>query len=136
MIYSGVVKMLWYIVGLTLLAAWLPATSHCLLGSVGAMADTCCEDAHGHEGEPEPAQSHDDCGTCSNIESGDYQLRARNHFTLAFQATLTWGLELSATPTTTPNAAWHIASRAPPDLAVRWQFLTRAAIPGRAPAIL
>ena len=119
-----------------LLAAWLPATSHCLLGAVGAMADTCCEDAHGYEGEPEPVPIQDDCGTCSNVESGDYQIGAKDNFTFAFHATLAWDLKLPAPTSVTPNAAWHIASRAPPDLAVRWQFLTRAAIPGRAPAIL
>ena len=135
MLLTSLVKLIWIIAALTLLAAWLPATSHCLLGAVGAMADTCCEGTHGHAGEPKPAQGHDDCGTCSNVESGDYQLGARDHFTLAFQATLTWDLELPAPTSVTPNAAWHIASRAPPDLK-RWQFFTRAALPGRAPAIL
>ena len=136
MLLISLVKLIRIIAALTLLAAWLPATSHCLLGAVGAMVDTCCEGTHGHEGEPEPAQGHDDCGTCSNVESGDYQLGARDHFTLAFQATLTWDLELPAPPSVTLNTTRHISSRGPPDLAPRWQFITRAAIPGRAPAIL
>ena len=130
----GVVKVLRFIVGLTLLAAWLPATSHCLLGSVGAVADTCCED--GHESEPDPVQGNDDCGTCSNVESGDYQLSAKDNLTFSFHSVLTWDLELSRQPNGVLSATQHLSSRAPPDLAVRWQFLTRTAIPGRAPAIL
>ena len=130
----GVVKVLRFIVGLTLLAAWLPATSHCLLGSVGAVADTCCED--GHESEPDPVQGNDDCGTCSNVESGDYQLSAKDNLTFSFHSVLTWDLELSRQPNGVLSATLHLSSRAPPDLAVRWQFLTRTAIPGRAPAIL
>ena len=136
MLLISLVKLIRIIAALTLLAAWLPATSHCLLGAVGAMADTCCEGIHGHEGEPEPAQGHDDCGTCSNVESGDYQPGARDNFTFAFHTTLAWNLKLSAPPSVTLNATQHVSSRAPPDLAVRWQFLTRTAIPGRAPAIL
>ena len=129
-----VVKVLRFIVGLTLLAAWLPATSHCLLGSVGAVADTCCED--GHESEPDPVQGNDDCGTCSNVESGDYQLSAKDNLSFSFHSVLTWDLELPAQPNGVLSATQHISGRAPPDLAVRWQFLTRTAIPGRAPAIL
>ena len=136
MLLDSAVRVLRFIAGLTLLAAWLPATSHCLLGAVGAMSTTCCEDAHGHEGEPEPEQSHDDCGTCSNVESGNYQPGARDNFTFAFHATLAWNLKLPAPPSVTLNATQHISSRAPPDLTVRWQFITRTAIPGRAPAIL
>ncbi len=129
-----VVKVLRFIVGLTLLAAWLPATSHCLLGSVRAVADTCCED--GHESEPDPVQGNDDCGTCSNVESGDYQLSAKDNLSFRFHSVLTWDLELPALPNGVLSATQHISGRAPPDLAVRWQFLTRTAIPGRAPAIL
>ncbi len=129
-----VVKVLRFIVGLTLLAAWLPATSHCLLGSVRAVADTCCED--GHESEPDPVQGNDDCGTCSNVESGDYQLSAKDNLSFRFHSVLTWGLVLPRQPNVTLSAAQHLSGRAPPDLVVRWQFLTRTAIPGRAPAIL
>ena len=136
MLLISLVKLIRIIAALTLLAAWLPATSHCMLGAVGAMADTCCEDAHGHENEPDPAPIQDDCGTCSNVESGDYQPGARDNFTFVFHATLAWDFDVPEPPSLTLNSTQHISSRAPPDLAVRWQFLTRTAIPGRAPAIL
>ena len=135
MLLISLVRLIRIIAALTWLAAWLPATSHCLLGAIGAMADTCCEDAHGHEGEPEPVPIQDDCRTCSNVESGDYQPGVRDNFTFAFHATLTWNLKLPTPPNVTLHAAQHVSSRAQPDLK-RWQFLTRAAIPGRAPAIL
>jgi hypothetical protein len=125
------VKVLRTIAALTLLAAWLPATSHCLLGAVELMDDSCCE-AHGHEGEP--ARGEDDCESCSNVESGNYKLSAPNVLIFAFHATLAWDLQLPAPTSVNLTATRPDSGRAPPDLVVRWQFLTRAAIPGRAPA--
>ena len=130
---SSVVKLLRIITALTVLAAWLPATSHCLLGAVELVPDTCCQVPHSSSDEPE--QSQDDCGTCSNVESGDYKLGVKCDLTFSFHATLTWDLKLPTRPNVTLNAAQHVSSRAPPDFK-RWQFLTRAALPGRAPAIL
>ena len=127
-------KLIRIIAALTVLAAWLPATSHCLLGAVELTPETCCQVPHSHGNEP--AQSQDDCGTCSNVESGDYKLGAKDDLIFAFHATLAWDLKLPMPTDLTLNAARHVSSRAPPDRAARWQFLTRAAIPGRAPAIL
>ena len=133
MLLISLVKLIRIIAALTVLTAWLPATSHCLLGAVELMSDSCCQVPH--SGGDEPEQGHDDCGTCSNVESGDYKLGAKDDLTFAFHASLTWDLKLPTPPNVTLNAAQHVSSRAPPDLKV-WQFLTRTAIPGRAPAIL
>ena len=133
MLLISLVKLIRIIAALTVLAAWLPATSHCLLGAVELIPDSCCQVPH--SGGDEPEQSDDDCGTCSNIESGDYKLGAECDLTFAFHASFTWDLKLPTRPNVTLNAAEHVSSRAPPDL-VRWQFFTRAALPGRAPAIL
>ena len=133
MLLISLVKLIRIIAALTILAAWLPATSHCLLGAVELMPGSCRQMPH--SGGDEPEQSQDDCGTCSNVESGDYKLGAKCDLTFAFHATLTWDLKLPTPPNVTLTAARHVSSRAPPALKV-WQFLTRAALPGRAPAIL
>ena len=126
---SSVVKLLRIITALTVLAAWLPATSHCLLAGVGALTDSCCEDSHPYEEAPDG--SHDDCGTCV-VESGNFKLADADHFHFDFQATLSWRLLLPATPEFTNDIGRPKSDRAPPDLA-RWHFQTRAALPGRAP---
>ena len=124
------VKLLWTIVALTVLAAWLPATSHCLLSGAGAMTDACCSDSQ----ETPPTPSHDDCGVC-DVENGNFKLTDTDQFHFTFHATLSWDLQLPATPEFSNHLSRPQSNRAPPDL-TRWQFQTRAALPSRAPAIL
>jgi len=126
---SSVVKLLRIITALTVLAAWLPATSHCLLAGVGALADSCCEDLHAREEAPDG--SHDDCGTCV-VESGNFKLADEDYFHFDFHATLSWRLQLPQNPESDLGAALLDSGRAPPDL-VRWHFRIRAALPGRTP---
>ena len=135
MVVEEVVKVAQYIAALSLLVAWLPATSHCLLGAAGMMPDTCCGE-HGQENEPAPADRDDDCATCSNVESGLYKISAQDNPAFPFQATLAADLIQPVPLTISPIALQRLSSRAPPGLTVRWQFITRAALPGRAPAIL
>jgi hypothetical protein len=136
MVEEGAVRVAQYIAALILLVAWLPASSHCLLGAAGMMPNSCCcEEAHGHDGKSMPAGGDDDCGTCSTIESGLYKIRAPDNFVFPFHATLTVDLIQSSPLMVALNATPHLSGRAPPSLAVRWQFQTRAALPGRAPAI-
>ena len=134
MIVSRAVKVAQYIAALILLVAWLPATSHCLLGAVEVGLDTCCE--HESKNQPAPADRGDDCGTCSNVESGLYKISAQDNPAFSFQATLTADLIQPVTLKISPIALQRLSSRAPPGLTVRWQFQTRTALPGRAPAIL
>ena len=135
MIGKEAVKVVRYIAALILLVAWLPATSHCLLGEPGVTPDTCCGD-HGQENEPAPADRDDDCTTCSNVESGLYKISAQDNPAFSFQAALAADLIQPEPLTISPIALQRLSSRAPPGLTVRWQFHTRAALPGRAPAIL
>ena len=115
---------------LTVLAAWLPATSHCLLAGAGAMTDACCGDSH----DKAPTPSHDDCGAC-DVENGNFKLAAADQFHFAFLATLSWDFQLPPAPEFARDIGRPQFNRAPPDL-TRWQFQTRAALPGRTPAIL
>ena len=134
MLLISLVKLIRIIAALTVLAAWLPATSHCLLNAVELMPGTYCQEPHSH-GEGEPVHSHDDCGSCGVVESGHYKLSSKDACHLAFQTTFCWQLLPPSIPTISAGKAYLDSGRAPPDLK-RWQFLTRAAIPGRAPAIL
>ena len=135
MLRDKAVKVARYMAAIILLVAWLPATSHCLLGAAGGVPDTCCGE-HGQGNEPAPADRDDDCATCDNVESGLYKISAQDNFTFAFQATLTADLIGSVPLPISPIALQRLSSRAPPGLTVRWQFLTRTALPGRAPAVL
>ena len=131
MILGIVVELIRTIVALTVLAAWLPATSHCLLAGADSVSVNC-QEKH-HHGDA-PSHSHGDCGVCV-LETGGFKLADQEVFHFAFASILSWDLKLPTPPNVTLNAAQHVSSRAPPDLK-RWQFLTRAALPGRAPAIL
>ena len=135
MVWSSLVRLIRTIAALTVLAAWLPATSHCLLGAVDLIRITCCQEPHSH-GEGESEHSHDDFGSCSVVESGIYKLSAKDAYDLAFHPTFCWPLLPSSIPALNPTKARPDSGRAPPDLTPRWQFITRTAIPGRAPAIL
>ena len=73
------------------------------------------------------------CGICNTCESGDYLLSAQGVFVPGFYATLSRALLFPDQAIDSPAVASINASRAPPDLA-RWQFFTRAAIPGRSPS--
>ena len=135
MVVNKAVKVAQYIAALILLVAWLPATSHCLLGTAGVVPDTCCGE-HGQENEPAPADRDDDCGTCNNVESGLYKISAQDNPDFSFQAVLAADLIQPEPLTISPIALQHLSSRAPPGLTGRWQFLTRTALPSRAPAVL
>ena len=135
MVWTGLVRLIRTIAALTVLAAWLPATTHCLLGAVDLIRINCCQEPHSH-GEGEPEHSHDDFGSCGVVESGNYKLSAKDAYDLAFQSTFCWLLLPSSIPALNPTKVRPDSGRAPPDLAGRWQFLTRTAVPGRAPAIL
>ena len=122
-----------FMVTLMVLAAWLPATSHCLLGSVEMIPGACHQEPHSH-GDGEPEHSHDDCGQCV-LETGSFKLAKNDTAHLGFTATLAWLLKLPTPPTEASIVRRAVSGRSPPDIA-RYHFLTRAALPGRAPALL
>jgi len=113
-----------------LLALWLPATLHCKLEAAGVFEDHCTD-----EGSP---VTDTDCtdDACPTIEDALYKDSAVK-LTVAAPAechipaccALLLALDrLVAAPALSP------ARHAPPsELTVRWQFITRAAPPARAP---
>ena len=125
-------KLLRHIVALVVLVAWLPATTHCLLGAglEESESSDCCSESRNQQNEHRDLGG---CGICDTCESGDYLLPAQSVFIPDFQATLSCELLFPDRAICSPVVASINASRAPPDLA-RWQFFTRAALPGRSPS--
>ena len=125
-------KLLRRIAALLVLVAWLPATTCCLLGAVleDSESSGCCSESHDQRNDHRDLGG---CGICNTCESGDYLLAAQGVFVSGFYATLSWALLFPDQAIDSPAVASINASRAPPDLA-RWQFFTRAAIPGRSPS--
>ena len=115
-----------------LLALWLPATLHCRLEAAGVFDSHCNED--------QSAQAGEDCtdDVCPTVEDGLYKDSSAT-FAVAAPAechipaccALLLDLDrLAAEPALSP------ARHAPPsELTVRWQFITRAAPPARAPSL-
>ena len=125
-------KLVRRIAALFVLVAWLPATTCCLLGAVleDPGSNGCCSESQDQQNE------HGDlggCGICDTCESGDYLLSTQSIFIQGFHATLSCALLFPDRVVDSPVVASINTSRAPPDLA-RWQFFTRAALPGRSPS--
>ena len=116
-----------------LLALWLPATLHCRLEAVGVFDSHCSDEQTAQAGA-------DGCtdDVCPTIEQGFYK---DSSATIAVAApaechvpdccALLLALDrLVIAPTLSP-----VRHAPPSELTVRWQFITRAAPPARAPAL-
>lgn len=114
-----------------LLALWLPATLHCKLEAVGVFEEHCADGK---------TSATDGCtdDACPTIEEALYKDSA-DHLRVAAPAechvpdccALLLALDrLAAAPTLSP-----VRPAPPSELTVRWQFITRAAPPARAPSL-
>jgi hypothetical protein len=115
------------IFGLLCLAIWLPATQHCQLEKVPGLGFLRCA---GDRGE-----SSDCAGdSCAAVEKGsykpaDYQRVAPAPVILA----AAHSFELCADEFR-KDLCFEVPTFPPPDLPGGWQFLTRTALPIRAPS--
>ncbi|MBC8244863.1 MAG: hypothetical protein H8E20_10760 [Verrucomicrobia bacterium] len=119
-----------------LAAIWLPATSHCLLGAAGWLPEFCCEVESSCDESGATHDAHTECDVCTAVESGDYNFSKPADFDVSFDAALAWEQVARLTNPAKATQSVPLSSRAPPGLAKRWAFITRAAIPGRAPSFL
>jgi hypothetical protein len=120
-------------VTLVLLAAWLPATAHCLLELSGLIpTDDCCAEASS-PGRPHPNDADEGCAT---LESGACKLEDSRSPLAVLPAEL-WIPDLVAPhdPPVPTRICLVLPAPAPPDLPVRWQFLWRTALSPRAPSL-
>lgn len=117
-----------------LLALWVPVSLHCSLEALPGFnfLQCCCGD--GETAKPDPGCTPD---TCSAIESGLYKIEDDP----AIFAGLTTLLALAAWAVVTELPADSAPTRPsgpapPPELGHSWQFLSRAALPPRAPSFV
>ena len=127
----AIVKLLRHIMALMVLVAWLPATTHCLMGAClqESKKGGCCGELQGQQ------HKHDDpggCGMCS-LGAGEFLVPATDVFIANFQFTLCWEILFPPHRVHSFKLDGIETDRAPPDLA-RWQFTIRAALPGRSPS--
>lgn len=119
---------------LLLLAAWLPAVMHCDLEAAGvAFATECCERASAADG------GHCAPGRCEVAESeftapSDSDLSAPAPTLCACLLCCLAVPDLPAHDAAAPVALGE-STAAPPELNVRWAFVSRAAQPPRAPSL-
>jgi hypothetical protein len=116
------------LIALMLAVLWLPVTMHCALeGLPGLEFLICCD--HAEESAP---HEDDDCETdaCAVVESGFYKLQDHDDLLVVFAEIVFGDVSLTADE---PRVT---ASRPPPDVAVGWQFSSRAAPLPRAPSYL
>jgi len=127
--FAGVVRFGRFLL-FTLLALWLPATMHCRLEAAGFFA------AHDDCADENSAGTSTDCrdDVCPTVEEALYK---ESGVQLTAPAPAPFLLfVLVSPPRLAAPARWATLEAAPPaELAVRWQFLARAAPPARAPSL-
>lgn len=134
-LFLSFVNRLKTIVAMVLLAAWLPASSHCLLEIAGLIhGNDCHATVHGHNhGAEEPGHDAAD-GNCQ-IEAGNYRLPKPGSFALSpdFMPCLLLSLAPPVSDLTASVPGFR-ANAPPPELPVTWCFVWRTALPPRAPS--
>jgi hypothetical protein len=116
-----------------LLALWLPATLHCKLEAAGVFDAHCSEEQTAQAGG-------EDCtdDVCPTVEQGLYK---DSSATVAVAAPAEChvpdccSLLLALDRLATEPALSPVRHAPPSELTVRWQFITRAAPPARAPSL-
>jgi len=120
------------LIAVVLVLVWIPATSHCLLGSVGILQDDgCCRSA----ARTTNGSSHTpiDDG-CPALESAKYFVQKHKLTDLIAVNALVFvpGLLL---PDFALEDVPHRRAEVPTELPCRWQFAARTAWPPRAPSL-
>jgi hypothetical protein len=129
------VKLVQKIFILGFVAFWAVITNHCSLELVPGLDFLACSP----QTEATPHQPSD-CGdddACATIESGLYKSEQRQ--VSAGKApflSVAYTLALLAHAVAFEPAASRVPEHSPPELVHTWQFLSRAALPPRAPSFL
>jgi len=116
---------------LLLALGWLPATSHCLLETLGAIPEFLhCADACG----PGDTDRSEDADACASVETATYKTEEQPLLVAGVFVTIVPLLPDAAEPL---PASQKVFARGPadvPELPVTWQFTQRASLPPRAPS--
>lgn len=115
---------------LFLVLAWLPVVAHCQMESLPGLAFLECAS---HE-----APSGDDCNEhgCCAVESSSYQVSRHEENSVSLALVLFEIEPVVMTVEVVLPAAINLGvlTAAPPELARSWQFVSRTALPVRAPS--
>jgi hypothetical protein len=123
------------IFSLLFIAFWAVVTSHCSLETIPGLDFLAC--APHVESAPEPSHCGDQDG-CATVESGLYKTESTQVFSTPPSADLllTIFTVIVPVPFLDPSSRALIQSDGPPDLSSSWIFVSRAALPPRAPSLL
>jgi hypothetical protein len=117
------------IVGLLLVATWLPTALPCGLKVVLFPALDCCPAENSQPGEKTDCHH---CQICGTVAAGSY---AASEMRVIFSKISAPIVQIEAEPgKLLPTASFATRSVAPPDLPASWRFALRAACPVRAPS--
>jgi hypothetical protein len=113
---------------------WLPAAAHCQIEALTGQALFPCDSVQQAAGSP-----CSDCagGACCPVEKSQYQsgqLRVSLPAPVLFSVLMV--AVLPADPATAPESASGVLTAAPPQLLKTWHFLSRTALPVRAPSFV
>ena len=123
----GAVKFLQRLCGFAVLALWLVATHHCQLEDVPGLAFLRCA-------SPAPASSHCEGDSCQIVESGAYKLSdTRAYVPVAPLVAVNVPAEVLEDSAEAEGGA--AIEALPPELPQCWQFISRTALPVRAPSL-
>ena len=110
---------------------WVPITAHCELESLPGLEFLRCDSQSDHSSEESKG-----CGDqCCQVESGHYHI-PRNQLTApAALLLVTLDLINDSQAAVSPVPCPGLQTASPPELRVTWQFISRAALPVRAPSL-
>ncbi|MFN7140112.1 MAG: hypothetical protein ACK4UN_12325 [Limisphaerales bacterium] len=128
-------KWLHTVVGVLLLAFWLPAQGHCALERAGvSWFDDCCIES-GVESQKAPASEPCSDQVCCNLESPTYKVdRERPTVIPPILSILFEHISALAENRTLPPSLFGLLDVIPPELVRTWQFAQRTVLPARAPS--
>jgi hypothetical protein len=120
------------LIALLLLAVWMPATMCCALERAGVpFFQQCCEDDSSESSPKAPCTDK----TCCLLESGNYQTANPAPLLVTPESVFSLlALVFIEPPQPKPGSA-ELSDSSPPELSVAWQFLSRTALPVRAPSL-
>lgn len=115
-----------------LVLAWVPVTSHCTLESVPGFEFLQCAS----EDESTSGNGHGCNDSCCSVEFAKYQgPRHQDHIPLHVATLVPFDPIADVERSLPSEVSLGILTAAPPELPKVWQFLSRTALPPRAPSL-
>jgi hypothetical protein len=118
---------------------WVPATGHCQIELLTEWEFLSCGSGHADDGCGSKAADPCEDDACASVEGGDYRSDAQKVTTARpdFGAMLlaSWAHLASILAVEESASSLVFAAESPPVLLTSWQFVSRAALPPRAPSL-